>query len=475
MAMTIRMMRAVMAMTVAALAGALPVEAQSVAGEPRAALTEMSASLETTVHQVEPAVVEIFTTAYAPGDGVVPKTSDLVTTHRGSGSGVIVDSEGYVVTNAHVVRGANRLRVEMVVPVQGRSILASRSRTVAAEVVGIDLETDLAVLRIAARELPVLPFADSDELKAGQMVMAFGSPLGFRNSVSLGIVSSVARQLEPDSPMIYVQTDAAINPGSSGGPLVDLRGRLVGLNTLIVSQAGGSEGLGFAAPSNIVRTVYEQIRAHGRVKRGDIGIRTQTVTPELAAGLGLPRASGAIVSDVMPGSTASRAGLRPGDVIASVDGKAMENGRQVQVALYRRLAGDVVALEIVRDGQPVRANVMALERRDGLSGLADAVDARQHLVPRLGIVGVDLDRRVAQFLPVARAGSGVVVAATVEGAIDARDGGLAQGDVVMAVNRTRVAGLAELRAAVDALKPGDPIVLQLERRGGLMYLAFTVE
>jgi serine protease Do len=457
----------------AALAGVLPAQAQ-VTPRPRAALTEMSASLEATVHQVEPAVVEIFTTSFAPADGAVPRAADLVTTQRSSGSGVIVDPEGYVVTNAHVVRGANRLRVELTTPVAGTSILSARSRTVPADVVGLDLETDLAVLRIGARELPVLPFADSDELKAGQMVMAFGNPMGFRNSVSLGIVSAVARQLEPDSPMIYVQTDAAINPGSSGGPLVDLRGRIVGLNTLIVSKTGGSEGLGFAAPSNIVRTVYEQIRAYGRVKRGDIGIRTQTVTPELAAGLGLARASGAIVSDVTPGGTAARAGLRPGDIVAAVDGRPMENGRQVQVALYRRLAGDVVALDLVRDGQPVRASVMALERRDGLFGLADAADPRQHLVSRLGIIGVDLDRRVAQILPVARAGSGVVVAATVDGAIDAREGGLAQGDVVMAVNRTRIDGLAGLRAAVDALKTGDPIVLQLERRGSLLYLAFTV-
>jgi serine protease Do len=478
--MTTRMTQ-VMTAIAAVLVTALPAQGQVAqaqsAARPRAALalTEMSASLEAAVRQVEPAVVEIFTTSYAPADGLVPRTADLVTTQRSSGSGVIVDPEGYVVTNAHVVRGANRLRVELVTPGAGASVLAARSRTVAAEVVGLDLETDLAVLRIAARDLPVLPFADSDELKAGQMVMAFGSPMGFRNSVSLGIVSSVARQLEPDSPMIYVQTDAAINPGSSGGPLVDLRGRLVGLNTLIISKAGGSEGLGFAAPSNIVRTVYEQIRAHGRVRRGDIGIRTQTVTPELAAGLGLPRETGAIVADVIPGSTASRAGLESGDLIASVNGKPMENGRQVQVALYRRLAGDVVALEIVRDGRTVRANVMALERRDGLEGLAGGVDARQHLVPRLGIVGVDLDRRVAQFLPVARAGSGVVVASTVDGAVDAREGGLAQGDIVTAVNRTRVSGLAELRAAVDALKPGDPIALQLERHGSLMYLAFTVE
>ena len=146
-------------------------------------------------------------------------------------------------------------------------------------IVGIDLETDLAVIKLDEQNLPAAAFGDSDELKAGQLVLALGSPLGFDNSVSLGVVSAVARQLEPESPMIYVQTDAAINPGSSGGALVDLRGRLVGINTLIASRAGGNEGIGFAAPSNIVRTVYEQIRKTGRVRRGDIGVRAQTVTP----------------------------------------------------------------------------------------------------------------------------------------------------------------------------------------------------
>jgi serine protease Do len=467
------MVQAALVTLAVVLGSAAPTGAQGVA---RAAATpELSASLEATVRQVEPAVVEIFTTSYAPGDGVVARSADLVTTQRASGSGVIVDPEGFIVTNAHVVRGAYKLRVELPTTTSGRSILALRSRTVPAEIVGIDLETDLAVLRVPANNLPALPFADSDTLKAGQMVMAFGSPMGFNNSVSLGVVSSVARQLEPDSPMIYVQTDAAINPGSSGGPLVDLRGRLVGLNTLIVSKAGGSEGLGFAAPSNIVRTIYEQIRATGSVRRGDIGVRTQTVTPELAAGLGLPRTTGAVVSDVDPGSAASRAGLRPGDLITAVDGKAMENGRQVQLALYRRLQGEVTTLDVLRDGQTLQMRVLVLNREDFAGGLADAVDARQNLVPRLGILGLDLDPRALRFLPVARATSGVVVASTVQGAIGAREGGLAQGDVVVAVNRTRVNSLVDLRAAVDVLKPGDPIVLQLERRGSLMYLAFTVE
>jgi serine protease Do len=440
-----------------------------------AASPDLSTTLETTARQVEPTVVEIFTTSYAPGGGVVARSADLVTAQRASGSGVIVDSEGFIITNAHVVRGAQRLRVDLPVAATGRSVLAAPSRTVTARIVGIDLETDLAVIKVEARGLPALAFGDSDGLKAGQMVLAFGSPLGFHNSVSLGVVSATARQLEPESPMIYVQTDAAINPGSSGGPLVDLKGQLVGINTLIISQAGGHEGLGFAAPSNIVRSVYEQIKATGRVRRGDIGVRTQTVTPELAMGLRLARDHGVVVADVLPGSPAERAGLRPGDLVLSVDGKAMENGRQLQLSLYRRGIGDVAALQVLRDGQPFRVPVALTERLDALAALTDAVDPRQNLVARLGILGVDLNRRVAELLPALRVSSGVVVASTVAGAIDARDGGLADGDVIYAVNRTPVTGVADLRATVDALKAGDPVVLQLERRGALMFLAFTAD
>ena len=237
-----------------------------------------------------------------------------MTTQRASGSGVIVDPDGYIVTNAHVVQGAQRLRVELPAPVDGRSILADTQphgeRRRSSE---STLETDLAVIKVDEQRLPALAFGDSDELRAGQIVLAFGSPLGLHNSVSLGVVSAVARQLEPESPMIYVQTDASINPGSSGGPLVDLRGRLVGINTLIVSQAGGNEGLGFAAPSNIVRTVYEQIRKTGRVRRGDIGVRAQTVTPALAAGLQSARAiTASVLADVLPGESCRACRTAPG-------------------------------------------------------------------------------------------------------------------------------------------------------------------
>ena len=177
----------------------------------------------------------------------------------------------------------------------------------------------------------------------------------------------------------------------------------------------------------------------------------------------------------MPGSSAARAGLRPGDLVLTLDGKPMENGRQFQVSLYRRVVGDVVTLEILRDSQTLKMPVIITERPSPLAGLSGSIDPRLNLVPRLGILGVNLDQRIAEMMPTLRTRNGVVVASTVAGAIDSREGGLAAGDVVYAVNRTPVAGLTELRAVVDALKTGDPVVLQLERRGELMYLAFTVE
>jgi serine protease Do len=440
-----------------------------------ATAADLSSAIEATARTVAPAVVEIFTTSYAPGEGVVPRSADLVTTRRASGSGVVIDPNGYIITNAHVVRGAQRLYVELSQPGAGRSILGTPGRRLIGQVVGLDLETDLAVVKVDAQGLPALALADSDDLQPGQVVLACGSPLGLHNSVSLGVISAVARQLEPESPMIYVQTDASISPGSSGGPLVDLRGRIVGINTLKVGQASGDDGLGFAAPSNIVRTVYEQIRKSGRVRRGDIGVKAQTVTPVMAAGLGLPRDHGVIVADVRPGSMAAKAGLERGDLVTVLDGKPMENGRQLQVSLYRHMVGDVVTLEVVRDGRTMKVPVAMAERQDALGSLTDAADIRQNLVPRLGVLGLTVDAQVAEVLPWLRVRGGVVVVSLVEGAIDARDGGLAPGDVIFTLNRTPVAGLSELRRALDALQAGDAVVLGIDRRGELLYLAFTVE
>jgi serine protease Do len=306
-------------------------------------------------------------------------------------------------------------------------------------------------------------------------VLAFGSPMGLQNSVSLGIVSAVARQLEPESPMVYIQTDASINTGNSGGPLVDTRGRLIGINTLIVSTTGAHTGLGFAAPSNIVRAVFEQIRTSGRVRRGEIGVRAQTVTPVLAAGLRLPRDWGAVLADVVPGGPADRAGLAVGDLVLSVDGKPIENGRQLHVTLYRRAVGDVVRLEVLRDAQPKTVLVSVAERRDPLSQITALADPRENVVSQLGILGVTLDPKVAVLLPMLRARSGVVVVSATAGTFDSDSGGLEPGDVIHAVNGQWIMDLAALRAALEPLKAGDAVVLQVERQSALIYIAFTLD
>jgi serine protease Do len=435
-------------------------------------LAQLSLSLEELAQRIAPSVVQIVTTGYSgpekPGAGLLSK-------QRATGSGVVLDAGGYIVTNAHVVRGARRVQVLLrEVPPRGTSVLKSRGEMIGATVVGVDDETDLAVLRVARTGLKALPLGDSEELRQGQLVMAFGSPLGLDNSASLGVVSSVARQLTAESPMIYIQTDAPINPGNSGGPLVDTEGRVVGINTLILSQGGGSEGLGFAAPSNIVKNVFEQIRATGTVRRGEIGISAQTLTPTLCGGLGIPRIEGVLVADVEAASGAARAGLAPEDVIIAVDGKPIENARQLNVNLYRRAPGTSVTLDVLRG--PLRKSmvVSVSERARDPQGLRALLSPERNEVPRLGLLALDLDVEIAKRLPPLRAKAGVVVAAVTDDGppwADAPE----PGDVIYSVNGAFVASVEALRTAVAGIEPGHPVVLRVERAGGLMYLAAELD
>lgn len=458
---------------------ALP-SAPITAQQPDRALQELqglSRSFEALSELVSPAVVQILATGYTPIQAGDPPGAGLLSRRSVSGSGVILSPDGFIITDAHVLEGAGRIRVRLAIPADdyppGRSILKPTGRTLDARVLGVDLETDLAVLKVKESGLPYLKLGDSDELRKGQLVFAFGSPRGLENSVSMGVVSAVARQLQPEDPMIYIQTDAPINPGSSGGPLVDSQGRVVGINTLIFSQSGGSEGLGFAAPSNIVANVYRQIKTSGYVRRGEIGVNAQTISTTLAEGLGLVRDWGVVLGDVYPGSPADAAGLRVGDVVLGLDGKPMENGRHFDVQLYRRPVGDEVILEIVRGEQQLTVAVSVIERPGDMAQFSPMVNPDENLIPRLGILGLDLDQQIIQMLRGARGSAGVVVAAISPDAIYGQVG-LTPGDIIYSVNGKRIKGLDGLRFAIDRTSAGDAVVLQVERRGALMFLAFEI-
>jgi serine protease Do len=443
---------------------------------PLARLAQLNEDLQGLAARIAPSVVQITAVGYAglPREGAT--TSGLLAQQRAGGSGVVVDAAGYIVTNAHVVLGARRVRVVLAPApaLRDQSIVRPHGRALDATLVGLDAETDLAVLKVDATDLTPLPFGDSDELRQGHVVFAFGSPLGLDNTVTMGVVSAVGRQREPDDSMVYVQTDAPINPGSSGGPLVDAAGRVVGINTFILSQSGGNQGLGFAAPSNIVRAVYEQIRASGRVRRGTLGVMAQTITPTLAAGLGLARTSGVILSDVLPGGPGEAAGLRAGDVILALDGKRMENARQFEVNLYRGRAGDVVAIAYERNGEAARTSAAVRERPDDPARFADLVNPEQNLVARLGILGVDVDPAVAARLPMLRSKGGVLVAAR---AADAPGdaAGLQPGDLIVSLNGQPATSIATLRSGLAKLPSGAACVLHVQRGPALVFVSLLLD
>jgi serine protease Do len=423
--------------------------------------------------RVRPAIVQISARGFSAQDGASQSRVQVVS---GVGSGVIVDPAGYIVTNAHVVGDARR--VEVLIPRSKKELAAFRSsvkppgKPSFAEVIGLDREADIAVLRVQQDGLPSLPFADSELVRQGDLVLAAGSPFGLENSLTMGVVSSVARQIRPDDPMIYIQTDASINPGNSGGPLLDADGSIVGINTMIASHSGGSEGVGFAVPSNIARTVYEQIRKHGRVRRGYVGVIAQTITPVIAEGLELDRDWGVIVADVASGSAAAAAGIEIKDIVLTLDGKPLENARQFGVNIYRH-PGESVALELLRAGQKITRQVAVLERPKDPERLASLIQGDANQVPQLGVFAVDLDEKVTPILETTRKLSGAVV---VMAAFSRSNGdAFLPGDVIYEVNGNRIKGLEDLKAAAASLTSGQAVVVHIERLGQLQFLAFRIE
>jgi len=472
--MTHRLVRILAAITAVVL---LP--ATAVHGGTR--LTALSDATEDLVARVQPGVVQVLATGYgpgAPGRLASVSTGSLLTTQRSTGSGVIIDSGGYIVTNAHVIGGAQKVHVVLPrkkkVKKKSGSIVRPRGQQVEAQVVGLDRETDLALLKVDDEDLPTVPLGDSDGLRTGELVLAIGSPMGLGGSVSMGVVSALGRQRGPEDPMVYIQTDAPINPGHSGGALVDTDGELVGINTFILSHSGGSEGIGFAAPSNIVKAVTEQLKKNGRVRRGNIGAFAQTITPLLAEALDLARDRGVVLGDVEPGGPAEAAGLQVGDIVLNLAGKPMENGRQFEVNVYQYAPGEILEIEIERDGKTSTEYVAVREREGEPERIAEMVRPDKNLVPGLGILGIEIDSEVVKHLPPLRIPRGVAVAGR------AADGPLFEmpllpGDVIVSVNDTDIVTLEQLREEVEQLPGGEAAVLQVQRGPGLVFVAFEAK
>jgi len=462
----------------AVVAVALP--AQTGSQSPPTRLERLSESFQQLSRRIGASVVKVTAVGYRQLEAEEAGETGVAARQQSAGSGVIIGEGGYVITNAHVVVGAQRVQVTLPAvetstaeePLK-RSAVRPMGRIVRGAIVGLDLETDIALLKIADPGLPVLGLADSDKVEQGELVLAFGNPMGLDNSVTMGIVSSTARQLKADDPMIYIQTDAPINPGNSGGPLVDTEGKMVGINTMILSQSGGSEGLGFAVPSNIVANVVEQLKKSGRVIRGDIGVTVQTVTPDLGGGWKLPQGWGVVVSDVDYDGPAEKAGLQVGDVISALNGKPMENARQFNVNIYRPVIGEKVRLQVLRGKLKLDIDVPVVERPDQAGEFAELASREENLVPELGIFAVDLTPRLRKEIINVRRDYGVLVAARSADSLLLEDNFRA-GDVIYAINREPVPPWRVLREIIGKLKSGDAVAVQMEREGRLRFLAFEL-
>ncbi|AVR88529.1 HtrA protease/chaperone protein [Thauera aromatica K172] len=375
------------------------------------------------------------------------------------GSGFIVSADGYILTNAHVVEGAEEILVRL-----------ADKREFSAEVVGADARSDVALIRIEAGGLPHVVLGDPDALKVGEWVLAIGSPFGFEQSVTAGIVSAKGRSLPDENFVPFIQTDVAINPGNSGGPLFNLRGEVVGINSQIYSRTGGFMGLSFAIPIDVAMDVQQQLRTHGRVQRGRIGVSIQEVTRDLADGFGLPRTAGALVSMVEAGGPAAHGGIEQGDVILRFNGRSVENSADLPRIVAAARPGATVDVDVFRDGKLQVLKLAVGEWQDPEN--AASAGSRPHMASapnRLGLVLVAptlaqrRERGIEQGLVVLRAQG---VAARAE---------IAPGDLVLGMvvdgRRQRLGTVAEFNRIADTLEPGQPITLLVRRGDASSYVS----
>jgi serine protease Do len=376
---------------------------------------------------------------------------------RGVGSGFIINADGYVVTNNHVVEGAGTVQVKL-----------SDGRELTAKVVGRDPKTDLALLKVEATGLPVIGLGDSAALQVGEPVMAIGNPFGLEQTVTTGIVSATGRVIGAGPYDDFIQTDTSINPGNSGGPLINARGQVVGINSIIISRTGGSVGIGFSIPVNLAKNVFSQLAATGRVERGWLGVTIQELTPALVKSLGLPDGRGALVAEVTDGSPAAAAGVKQGDIIVSVGGRAIARSADLPPLVANLAPGRTVPISVIRDGKtvPLSATITRLEERE------PRVMSRVENQGPLGLVVEPVTPEVARELSLPKETKGVVVREVREGS-PAAEAGLQPADVIVQVDRRPVGSVEEMRQAMDKHAKGTPLLLLLRRDNGERYVTIT--
>ena len=375
---------------------------------------------------------------------------------RAVGSGFILSADGYIVTNNHVVEDATGIQVKL-----------ADGRELAAKVVGRDPKTDLALLKVEATGLPVVPVGDSNALQVGEPVMAIGNPFGLEQTVTTGIVSATGRVIGSGPYDNFIQTDASINPGNSGGPLINARGEVIGINTAIFSQRGGSVGIGFAVPSSLAKSVITQLVEHGRVERGWLGVSVQPLTKELAKGFKRNDATGALVASVVAGSPAERAGVKPGDIIVEFAGKKVAKSGDLPSLVAEARVGNDVPVVVAREGKEVRltARIARLEEEEAAKVADVEVDGKN----KLGLSVQPLTPPMASELGL-QVREGVLVRDVAAGS-RAGEAGIRAGDVIVEVDRQPVRTVEELKAHVDNQVKGAPMVLLIRREGGTMYVA----
>lgn len=370
------------------------------------------------------------------------------------GSGVIVDAgAGYVLTNHHVVENADEITVTL-----------RDRRSLPAKLVGADPDTDLALLKIEADNLSALELADSDRLRVGDFAVAIGNPFGLGQTVTYGIISALGRSdLGIEGYENFIQTDASINPGNSGGALVTLEGQLIGINTAIIGPNGGNVGIGFAIPSNMAREVMNQLREHGEVRRGQLGVLVQDLTPELAQAFDLKDRQGAVIAQVMPGSPAEKAGVRAGDIVLAVNGRAVHSANALRNAIGMTRRGATVALDVLREGRPLKINV----KIEAITGQRAATDPPPQPGPTSRrLAGVELGE-IEPDHPLAGEERGVQVYA-VEPRSPAWRAGLREGDIILSIDRKRVMSVKDADAALKAA--GERLLLHVRRGDGALFI-----